>query len=298
MRLKLVINPAAGRGRAGREVERAVKILLDRGAEVECIESRSRDDLVEIGASVADSNGRRVVICGGDGSLNLFIRKLDLGRAVVGIIPLGSGDDFAHVAGIPMALERACEVVLDGEVREVDVALANDVRYVGVAGFGFDAEVTRYANERVRHLRGSLIYVWAALRLLPSFQPMRVLASIDGVAREEELMFAVVSNSGRYGGGIRIVPGSEIDDRLLDSCLVRRCTKLDLIRTLPLAYSGAHVKRPYVALERGSEFAFDTEEVRSVFGDGEPLTTTPVVFRLAEEKLKVLVPRGDEVTNG
>src|SRR5881394_4642816 len=94
----------------------------------------------------------RVVIVGGDGSLNLAVRDFDLERGTLALIPRGSGDDFAKVLGIPHSLREACDVVLSGQVREVDVALANNRRYLGVAGVGFDSEVARYANENAKFL--------------------------------------------------------------------------------------------------------------------------------------------------
>lgn len=290
MRLRLIVNPSAGRGRAHREIDRAVKLLLEKGAEVDVIESRGREDLVRLGAEAGRDGFDRVVVCGGDGSVNLVLRELDLERTVLGIIPLGSGDDFAKAAGIPRKLEDACETIVNGRVREVDVALANGIRYVGVAGFGFDAEVNRFANEKVRRLRGSMIYLWAIMNILPRFRPFRVFVEVDGTMSEQEMMFAVVSNSGSYGAGIRIAPTSIIDDGLLDMVVVHRCSKADLLRTLPLAYVGAHLKRPYVAVTRGTDFRFETEEPMSVFGDGEPLTTTPLTVALSPVRLRVLVP--------
>src|SRR3989442_1676281 len=87
------------------------------------------------------STGGRVVICGGDGTLHRAVRDYDLAGAPLALLPLGSGDDFAKVCGIPRNLRGACEVAVRGAIREVDVAHANGIRYLGVAGLGFDSEV-------------------------------------------------------------------------------------------------------------------------------------------------------------
>ncbi len=198
---------------------------------------------------------------------------------------------FSKRSGVPTKLEEACDAVVHGEVHEIDVALANGIRYLGVAGFGFDSEVTRFANEEVKWLRGPLIYLWSILNVLPRFRPHRLLYSVDGEQRDEEIMFTVVSNSGSYGGGIRIAPLSKLDDRLLDLCVVRRCTKWDLIRTLPLAYSGGHVRRPFVRMESGTDFQFDTDEPMAVYADGELVGKTPLRVTLASERLRLVLPR-------
>ncbi len=228
----------------------------------------------------------RVVICGGDGSLNLSVREFNLQKGTLGLIPLGSGDDFARVLGIPRNVKKACDVLLDGSVREVDVATANDLRYLGVAGLGFDSEVARYANEEVKLLRGSIVYLYAILRGLPRFTPHR--AQLNG--RDETIMFACVGNSPQYGGGIRITPAAVLDDRELDLLIVHQTSRAQLLKTLPRAYNGSHVRSPFVEARRGTDFHFTTEKPLDVYADGERLTQTPVRFGLATERLRIAVP--------
>lgn len=290
MRLALLYNPQAGKGRAHRHIAEAVAYLQGRGAEVELLPSRDPEDLIQLGGRAAAMGADRIVACGGDGTVNMVIRRLDLARATLGVLPLGSGDDFAHTMGIPTRLAEACDTVLDGRVREIDVALANGIRYVCVAGFGFDAEVNRFANESRSRLRGTPLYLYSIFRVLQKFEPRRVRFQENGQPADRDIMFAVVGNSPRYGAGIRIAPTAVPDDGLLDLCLVNECGKLDLLLTLPLAYSGNHVRRRFVVTRRATEFHFDTAAPMDVYADGERVTATPVTIRLAPEKLRVVVP--------
>jgi len=287
VKLKLIYNPAAGRGRAkhhAREVEQRLRSL---GADVEPYASTSPADLTRSAAESSRAGFDRVVVCGGDGTLNLALRDFDLSRGTLALVPLGSGDDFARVNGIPRDVGGACDVAVNGVVRQVDVALANNLRYAGVAGLGFDSEVARFANERVKHLRGSAVYLYAILRVLPSFRPRRV--RIDG--RDEEIMFCVVGNSPQYGGGIRITPDALLDDELLDACIVHRTSRFQLLKTLPRAYNGTHVKKAFVETRRAREFHVESDSPMDVYADGELLTTTPVRFSLADQKLRIVVSR-------
>ena len=287
MHLKLIYNPAAGRGRARRHIAEAERLLRARGASVELAESASPADLTRLAAeSSRDAAFDRVVVCGGDGTLNLAVRGFDLARGTLALLPMGSGDDFASVIGMPKKLADACDVIAGSSIREVDVALANGIRYLGVAGLGFDSEVAKFANEEVKLLRGSAIYFYATLRVLPRFVPHRV--RLDG--RDEEIMFAVVGNSRQYGGGVRIAPHAKIDDGLLDLCLIRRTTRLKLLQTFPKAYSGAHIDSPFVECGRAASYSFTSERLMEVYADGERLTTTPVTFALAAEKLRIVAP--------
>lgn len=289
MHLKIIYNPAAGRGRARRNVRQIEEYLRSRGARADCEPSTSPEDLVRIAAESSRAGYDRVVVCGGDGTLNLAVREFDLDRGTLALVPTGSGDDFARVTGIPRKVREACDVVLDGQLRSVDVATANGVRYLGVAGLGFDSEVADYAN-RVKVLRGSAVYLYSILRVLPRFTPHLVRITTESGTRAEEIMFAAVGNTRQYGGGIRITPDAVIDDGLLDVCIVHRTTRMELLKTLPKAYTGAHVRSEFVETGRGRTFEFTSDRPLAVYADGEPLTRTPVKFALAAQRLKVVVP--------
>jgi diacylglycerol kinase (ATP) len=292
LHLKVIYNPTAGRGKARKWVRDVEELLRAKGARVDCEPSTGPDDLVRIAAESSRAGFDRVVVCGGDGTLNLAIREFDLEKGTLALIPTGSGDDFARVAGIPRDVPRACENVLSGVVREVDVATANGLRYLGVAGLGFDSDVADYANRNVKFLRGSAVYLYAILRVLPRFTPRTVHIRTENGARREEIMFAAVGNTRQYGGGIRITPDAVMDDGLLDLCIVHKTTRLQLLKTLPRAYTGAHVTSPFVEIARGREFHFESEQSMAVYADGEPLTRTPVSFGLAAGKLRVVTPPG------
>ena len=289
MKLKLIYNPSAGRGRTRKHIDAVEQRLRRGGGEVDIAATTSAADLTRVAAESSRGGYDRVVVCGGDGTVHLAVRDFDLAAGTLAVIPLGSGDDFARVLGIPRNVEEACQTVLSGRIREVDVAAANGVRFVGVAGLGFDSQVAAFAN-KVKIMRGSAVYLYAILRVLPQFKPHKVTFVIDDVSRAEEMMFAVVGNSRQYGGGIRIVPDAVIDDHILDYCIVHRTSRAQLLKTLPRAYNGSHVTSPFVETGRGKTFRFSSATPLEVYADGELVTTTPVQFGLAG-RLRVVVPR-------
>jgi diacylglycerol kinase (ATP) len=291
VRLKLIYNPTAGRGRTRRHIDEVERYLVARGADVDVHATTSPADLTRAAAEASRGAYDRVVVCGGDGTMHFAVREFDLERGTLAAIPLGSGDDFATVLGLPDDLRKACDVALAEATREVDVALANGIRYLGVAGLGFDSEVAAYANRNVKWLRGSAVYLYAIFRVLPRFTPHGVRMRNDGQQREEQIMFATVGNTRQYGGGIRIVPKAQPDDGVLDYCIVHRTSRLQLLLTLPLAYSGHHVIRSFVETGRGHDFFFETERPLEVYADGEYVTSTPVTFGMEKRKLRVCVSR-------
>jgi YegS/Rv2252/BmrU family lipid kinase len=242
--------------------------------------------MIALAARASRESYDRLAACGGDGTVHLALRELDLDMPLA-VLPLGSGDDFARTVGIPRNLEQACRVAVEGEVVEVDVAEANGLRYVGVAGVGFDSIVAAQAN-RVKRLSGSLVYLYSIFRVLPAFEPIRMRITIDGESFDEDVMFVVVGNTHRYGGGIQIAPAARVDDGILDAYIVTRCSKWDLVKTLPRAYTGAHVTSPFVRHARGREIRIEAADPLELNADGECVTTTPAFVRLAERRLRVV----------
>ena len=150
----------------------------------------------------------------------------------LGVIPLGSGNDLAGTLGIPPDLEVAVDRAVRGEIRRIDPARIGETFSVSYAGVGFDSEVTRYANE-TKILRGPLIYFYAVIHTLITFVPPRMRVVHDGGEFEGKVMFAVVNNLPRFGGGMRIAPDARIDDGLLDLVIVKEVPKPVLLVDLP-----------------------------------------------------------------
>lgn len=292
MKILVLCNPVAGSGRAVASAGRALDYFRSRGATADLFVTESHEHLTRL-ARESSRLADRLVVAGGDGTVHHALRDLDLAHSVLGLLPSGSGDDFARALGIGESVEDSCETVLHGEIRRLDVALANDVRYIGVAGMGLDSEVARWVNENGRSLPRSMVYLYGVLRTLPAFTPKRIFIEVDGRQHEEEVMFAVVANNTRYGAGIEIAPTARMDDRKLDLHVIRRCSRWKLLRTMPLAYSGSHLNSGVVWWQQAESFRIDSDEPLEVFADGEYVTQTPVSFTLERTPLMVAAPRRD-----
>lgn len=290
MKILIACNPAAGAGRALSASRQALRLLRDQGAEASLIIAENREHLAHVAAHEGPQHDR-FVVAGGDGTLHHALRDLDLERTVVGILPLGSGDDLARALGIPARLHTACDVIMHGEVRRIDVATVNSRRFLGIASLGLDSAVARWVNERPRPGSRSLVYLWALARVLPSYRPVTIFITLDGRTVEQNVMLAVVANNSRYGGGIRIAPTARLDDGLLDLHVVRECSRAELLATLPLAYRGKHMGSRLVWWKREPVFEIDSDEPLDVFADGEYVTQTPAAFGLEPHPMQVVVPR-------
>lgn len=212
--------------------------------------------------------------------------------ATLGLIPAGTGNDFARGIGVPRTIDEAVEVIVSGRTRTVDLAhIANSTfpqRYVGaVVSTGYDARVNRSTNH-IRLRLGALSYGYIAMRELASFSPLHYDMIIDGVRRRQEAMLVAVSNTGVFGGGMRIAPDADPADGLLDVTVVGPVSRTTLLRLLPSMYSGAFIKHPCVEQFRVRSIELAGEGL-FVMGDGEELGEVPVRVECVPEALKVFV---------
>ncbi|MGE5233190.1 MAG: diacylglycerol/lipid kinase family protein [Acidobacteriota bacterium] len=290
----LLANPGGGRGRVGRRLAELRALAARRGLEVHT-SSDVADLLAQVRGAVV-AGAERLLVAGGDGTLHYGIQAVAQKECALGMLPLGSGNDLAASFGVPSDLSAALDLALDGPVRRVDAARWGDRFFGGVAGVGFDSQVNKFANERVKRLRGSLIYVYATLRVLAGFQPPRLRVAHDGGVFDDRAMFAAFANTRRYGGGMYIAPNARPDDGLLDVIVVRAISKLALLRVFPKVFKGKHLAHPAVVELRTRRAEVSLDRTIVAYGDGEPLLPVgelPVPVEAVPGALHVIGGPGD-----
>jgi diacylglycerol kinase (ATP) len=267
-RIRFLVNPASGRGTGKSHLDR-IRVLASRhGAGL--VVSRKVSDLWEQARRAAEDGVERLLVAGGDGTMHYAAQGLAGSDCALGVVPLGSGNDLAGTLGIPPDLEVAVERALTAEIRRIDLLRIGETFSLSYAGVGFDSEVTRFANE-VKFLRGPLIYFYSVIHTLITFEPPRMKIVHDGGTFEGKVMFTVVNNLPRFGGGMRIAPDARIDDGLLDLVIVREVPKPLLLSIFPKVYNGRHVGHPAVTIVRTRYAEITIDRDMTLYGGGEPL---------------------------
>ena len=294
--LTLVVNERSGGGRAGRMLPKVARRLREQvpTAELHIISSSSWTEAEKLtrAAALEARPGDALLVMGGDGMAHLGLNAAAGTEATLGLIPAGTGNDFARGVGVPRTVDEAVGVIVAGRIRTVDLAhISNDTfprRYVGaVVSTGYDARVNRSTNH-IRLRLGALSYGYIAMRELASFSPLHYDMIIDGVRRRQEAMLVAVSNTGIFGGGMRIAPDADPADGFLDVTVVGPVSRTTLLRLLPSMYSGAFVKHPCVEQFRARSIELAGEGL-FVMGDGEELGEVPVRVECVPGVLKVFV---------
>jgi YegS/Rv2252/BmrU family lipid kinase len=288
-RVLLLVNPAAGGGRAVRALPVVEARLRALGVEFAIALTHDLDDAGAL-AGQAAREGQAVVALSGDGVLGAVAGALrEVAGAVLGVLPGGKGNDFARMAGIPPDLEAACDVVARGVARPVDLGDAGGRTFVGIASLGFDSDANRYADAVPARL-GRGVYVVGALRALARWHPAAFDVVVDGEPIAFDGWSVAAANSGAYGGGMRLAPDARLDDGLLDVVLTSATSRATFLRTFPKVFRGDHVDEPSVRVLRGAEVRISADRPFTVYADGEPVGDLPIVVRAVPAALQVLLP--------
>ena len=285
----MIVNPNAGGGRTAGALPAVEDALGRLGIRHRVVRTRSIDHAIELGRSAAEA-GEVAVSFGGDGLAGAVAHALRGGTGVLGVLPGGRGNDFARKLGIPLDPVEAASVLVDGGERTVDVGEVDGRTFLGIASYGFDSDCQDLANA-TKVVKGELVYVYSALRTLATWTPVRFMLAADGGEERSFTGYAVAaSNSGRFGGGMQLVPDADLEDGLIDVVLTKDDTKLRYLRGIPQVFKGTHLQNENMELFRARELRVDSERPFRIYADGDPIGETPATIRAVPKALRVLVP--------
>ena len=289
-KIRIIVNPNAGAGK-GRELFPLIRQkLLERKISFHLQFAESPEHVGFLARQAMREAYDLIVSCGGDGTSHRTLQALVGKRAVLGFIPIGRGNDFPLNLGIREDLDFACDLLLHGRVRRIDVIQIDSGEYMaGVGGIGFDSEVNAAAN-RIRRFGGRKSYFLLALGKAFSYRPKQISLRLDRESITRTVLLAAFGNLRSYGHGMQITPRAEPDDGLLDVCLIDPVGPFRFYRFFPRVYAGKHLARPEVHYFQSSSARVDSSVPLAFFGDGEFLCRTPFSLRVIPQALQVLVP--------
>ena len=274
--VKLFLNPTAGRGRAGKRESRISELLSHCGAAVETCLSGGVGDLEEQVRQAVEEGLQRVVVAGGDGSVHEAVNGIMQAgaSAALGVIPTGTGNDFAKAADVPLDWQQATSLlaarIASGEqTRRIDVGKMNDRYFANGAGIGLDAKVTRIA--RSYHMPiGDLVYLIAIFRtMLDGIATPRMRISTANSEYEGPITLANIANGDWIGGMFNIVPDARNDDGTFDLLIVEPVSWWRVLQLLPKLMAGKHMNEKEITHEFVTEVLVEADEPVECHLDGE-----------------------------
>lgn len=296
-----LVNPASAGGSTAKRWPEIAHRAAEVGLVGDALISEGSGHLGELAREAVKGGAHKLVLVGGDGSLNEIVNGLgkQLSKVELALIPQGTGSDFVREHGIPHSVAEAAHVALEGELHRFDLGKATfhawdgkrtEQYFANAAGAGISGAIARRVDDGSKGLgpRGS--YALAVIAVFPRWHNCLVRLRVDETEREGR-MHEVIAAIGRFqAGGMKLCPDALPDDGLFDVLILGDLSKADLVRNLHKTYRGTHLSHPKVDVLRGTNVSIEAEEPLPIQLDGEQPGTTPVEFELIPGALSLRVP--------
>jgi diacylglycerol kinase (ATP) len=298
---KVIVNPVAGARSTYRRWPEIQHLLHRSGLDFDFQYTEGSGHATLLAREAASDGYRFLVAVGGDGTINEVANGLLTAThrddTVLGVVSTGTGNDFIRSLGIPKDCAAACSRLTAPGRKKIDVGLVeyechgqSRARFfLNAAGVGFDGEVTEASERMPKKLGHTIPFVMGLLATLPAYRNKDISLTIDGRAEDRRVLSVIVSNGSYFGGGMKIAPGADLSDRLLDVLTIGDVGKLELLQVFPRVYKGTHVTHPKVRVERAAQVHITSRVRLVVQADGEILGEGPVSFKILPAALSLAV---------
>ena len=219
MKYHIIANPVAGKNKAMKNLQAVEKVFAQADVEYEVHLSHAERDATEIARRLTSAGERNIIALGGDGTLHEVLNGLHQPENCnLGLIPSGTGNDFAERLKLPLDASSAARVILENEAKPIDYLSVGGVRCMNVAGIGMDVDVL----ERCKRgkMKGKLKYLMSLLQSLFAFKGYKVKIECEGAEQERDVLIAAACNGSQFGGGIQICPTADVNDGKIDAMIV------------------------------------------------------------------------------
>ena len=215
----IIANPVAGKKSSKKNLEIVQNVFTEQGVEFQTHYTSCKGDAKEIVRQLTENGETEIVALGGDGTLHEVLNGLaDPTACNLGLIPSGTGNDFAEHIGLPLDAKSAAEIILKGETKETDYLEISGLRCMNVSGLGIDVDVLERCQRG--KLRGKIKYLMSLVQSMFAFKGLQVEVESDGIKEEHNLLIAAACNGTQFGGGIQICPEADSTDGKLNAVLV------------------------------------------------------------------------------
>lgn len=248
-----------------------------------------RGDAEHLARNAAVAGADVVCAAGGDGTLNEVVNGLDGYDTPLGVIPLGTANDFAQQAGIPEDVNHAMDVILRRKPVRIDTASLNGRRFLNVSTGGIGAEATAETPSHFKETMGGIAYAITGLRKLADYTPSRGVFRSGGFVLEREFLLFAIGSARSSGGGTMVTPHASMTDGLLDLCIVENMSRREFARTVLRLRKGEHVGGAGVHYVRVPDLTIEGTKPISVNVDGEVSGATKLDYRARPRDLNVHV---------
>ena len=268
MKILIIVNPMSGRGKAAKNISKLESLLEKKEVDYKMVQTSSPGDAKTI-ASERRKDFDIVSVFGGDGTMNEVLNGLVGGNTPMSIIPIGTGNDFARSANLPMKMEPALDNILKGKPISYDIGLFNNERYfINVIGIGFDA-FANIQSRKIKRLRGTMVYVVAVFKTLRQWTSVKMKIQMDDKKIEDLSYLTCIANGWSVGGGLSLAPDANLNDGFFDICHVSDISSIKIVRHFSRLMNGKINDFSEVSWHRSKKIKITSNDYLPMHLDGE-----------------------------
>ncbi|WP_079525852.1 diacylglycerol kinase [Halobacillus hunanensis] len=270
-RARIIYNPTSGREVIRKVLPDILQRFEQAGYEASTHATTCAGDATEAAKIAVERQFDVVVAAGGDGTINEVINGVaeQPFRPKLGIIPVGTTNDFARALYVPRNIHKAVDVILEGYSTPLDIGRVNDQYFMNIAGGGKITEISYEVPSKLKTMVGQLAYYLKGMEMLPSIKPTYVEMEYDGKLYQGDIMLFLVSNTNSVGGLEKLAPEAQMDDGLFDLMIIEKMNIAEFVRLATLAIQGTHLNHPKFIHKTASRIKVKTEEKMQLNIDGE-----------------------------
>ncbi len=295
-KIYFIVNRTAGSGACDEKFNKAEQILNEKGIVYEVLDSKYAGHAINLTHEAVEKGAEIVVAVGGDGTVNEVSSELCGNKNIkFGVLPFGTGNDFAAAIGIESDAEKAVNVLLNGTSHALDVGIAQELygerkqrKFINIAGQGFDVEVLKNTEKYKKGRSGMMPYFLGIIDSVFKKKIIKIKLVCNEMKKDMNSLLTVVSNGTKFGGGIKISPNAKTDDGLFDVCCIENVSLIKFICLLPYVIKGKHLNFKPVHHYKASTVRIESSEHYEIEIDGEISLKTPVEYKILPGALNVI----------
>ena len=286
--LNIILNPRSGEGKKKKQQRQALDRFRARKKEIRVFETEKAGQASVLARELTSEAEGDIVVVGGDGTLHEVLNGFtNFDKCALGLIPTGTGNDFAAAAGIPLDPERAADLIIDSQPKYTEyMQMPQGVRGINVFGTGIDVEILQRCRAS-KVLRGKFQYLISLIISLIKFKNYKMRTLVNGEEGNYDALIACVGNGYRIGGGIRMCPEAKLGDGLLDFVVVDDVKKSRIPPAFIKLMQGKILQEKFTVFKRSEHVEIYPEKDLTIQVDGELYDGLPFIVDIVKNKLRM-----------
>ncbi|GAA0328820.1 diacylglycerol kinase [Bacillus carboniphilus] len=294
-RARIIYNPTSGREAFRKHLPEVLQRLEEAGYETSCHATTGEGDATKAAETAVERKYDVVIAAGGDGTIYEVVNGLAEKeyRPKLGIIPMGTTNDFARAIRVPRSIPKAIDIIINGDSIPIDIGKMNDKYFINIAGGGRLTELTYEVPSKLKTMLGQLAYYMKGVEMLPSIKATNARIEYDGKEFEGEIMLFLIANTNSVGGFEKLAPDASLNDGMFTLLVLKKTNLAEFIRLATLAIRGEHIYDEHVIYTKANRVKVTSEQKMQLNLDGEFGGILPAEFVNLYRHVEVFVPIND-----